>query len=113
MIAGRDTSTARFSSQPPQREGGCAGPRSVPKVSEFYGVVIRMFFNDHEPPHFHAQYGGSRASVTFHGELLRGTLPPRAVRLVREWAQLHRSDLAANWTRARNGRPVAPIAPLE
>lgn len=85
----------------------------MPKVSEFYGVVIRMFYNEHGPPHFHAEYGGKRASIGFAGELLRGDIPPRALRLVREWTRLRRSDLDANWALARAGEPLARIEPLE
>jgi len=50
----------------------------VPKVSEFYGVVIRMFYNEHGPPHFHAEYGGEKASIDFYGRVLRGSLSRRA-----------------------------------
>ncbi len=85
----------------------------MPKVCEFYGVVIRMFYNEHGPPHFHAEYGGAKASVDFLGYVLRGTLPPRALRLVREWTQLRHSDLAANWSLARAGRPLVPMEPLD
>jgi hypothetical protein len=85
----------------------------VPKICEFYGVVIRMFYNEHGPPHFHADYGGARASVDFQGDVLRGELPRRALRLVREWTHLHQSDLVANWDLARSGRPLVPIEPLD
>lgn len=85
----------------------------VPKVCEFYGVVIRMFYNEHGPPHFHAEYGGFKASVDFRGNVLRGQLPRRALRLIREWSRLHGTDLATNWSLARAGRALVPIEPLE
>jgi hypothetical protein len=68
----------------------------MPRISGFYGVTIRMHHNEHLPPHLHAEYGGTRASISFDGQVLRGRLPPRALRLVREWTPIHRADLAKN-----------------
>jgi hypothetical protein len=85
----------------------------VPTISAFYGIVIRMFVKDHPPPHFHALYGEHRARVEIaSGELIGGELPPRAARLVREWAALHRAELEANWERAERMEQVEPIEPL-
>jgi hypothetical protein len=73
-----------------------------------------MYWNerDHPVPHFHAQYGDDAASVDLDGELLGGALPPRSLRLVREWAALHRDELLANWQRARDRQPLDQIEPL-
>src|SRR5579883_3354841 len=77
-------------------------------------IVIRMYFSDHEPPHFHAQYGEFEALVEIETlALLRGELPRRAMALVLEWAALHRQELRSDWERARTGTPVQPIAPLD
>jgi hypothetical protein len=86
----------------------------VPRISAFYGIVITMYWREreHPIPHFHASYAGHEASVAVDGKLLGGSLPPRALRLVREWAQLHRDELLANWDRARDYEPLAPIEPL-
>lgn len=86
----------------------------MPRISFFYGIIIRMYWNerDHPVPHFHAEYSEHKASVDVHGELLAGTLPPRALRLVREWTDLHREELLANWERARRGDPLETIDPL-
>ena len=90
----------------------------VPRISEFYGMVIEMFFADHPPPHFHARYGGSEALIAIaliaidSGEVIAGELPPRARRLVREWAEMRREELAADWDRARAHEPLARVAPL-
>ncbi|CAN5815251.1 DUF4160 domain-containing protein [soil metagenome] len=85
----------------------------MPTISEFYGIVIRMFPKDHPPPHFHALFGEHRARVAIAtGEPLEGKLPPRAARLVREWAELHRSELATNWELAEQMRPLQRIEPL-
>ncbi len=86
----------------------------MPKVSEFFGIVIALYYADHAPPHFHASYAGHEALVRIDTlEILRGALPRRALALVREWAQLHRSELRADWERARQGLPLAPIPPLD
>ncbi len=79
----------------------------LPTISVFYGIVIRMFVKDHPPPHFHALYGGRRTRVAIAtGEPIGGELPPRAARLVREWTDLHRPELEANWQRAEQMRPL-------
>lgn len=85
----------------------------MPRVSAFYGVVIAMYFSDHPPPHFHvryAEYGGRVEIAT--GELLDGTLPPRALKMVKRWTGLHRAELAENWRRAMVEHPLSIIDPL-
>ena len=86
----------------------------MPRISEFFGIVISMYYDDHRPPHFHARYGENEAAMIIEtAVVLYGAIPPRALRLVREWATLHRPELVANWESARVGRPVQPIAALE
>ena len=65
----------------------------MPTISDFYGILIRMFFNDHAPPHFHARYGEFEATIDI-GTLavLQGQLPRRALNLVQEWATIHREE---------------------
>jgi hypothetical protein len=85
----------------------------MPRISSFYGIVIAMYYSEHGLPHFHAIYSGDEASVDIATlELLAGTLPDRALRLVREWAAAHRVELEQNWQRARDEQPLVPIAPL-
>lgn len=72
-----------------------------------------MYFNDHGPPHFHAEYQGYRASIGLDGAILRGSLPRRALRLVRQWSRLHRAELEENWNLARKGLDTVEISPLE
>lgn len=86
----------------------------MPRISAFYGITIWMYWNEgvHAHPHFHARYAGQAASIDFAGEVIAGALPPRALRLVAEWAGLHRDDLTANWERARRDEQLEPIAPL-
>jgi len=77
-------------------------PAVVPTISRFYGIVIRMYFADHAPPHFHAVYAGEEAVIAIATlEVLRGALPDRALRMVREWASIHRDELDANWERTQ------------
>jgi hypothetical protein len=86
----------------------------MPRISSFYGIVITMYWRerDHPVPHFHASYAGQNASIALDGTILGGRLPPRALRLVREWTQLHRDELLANWERARDCDPLDQIDPL-
>jgi len=85
----------------------------MPIISRFYGIIIAMYFNDHNPPHFHAKYSGYEAMFDFAGNLIEGELPKRATQFVREWLLLHNRELEENWRRAQNGRPLNFIAPLE
>jgi hypothetical protein len=86
----------------------------MPKVSEFFGIVIAMYYADHAPPHFHAAYAGHEALVGVDPlRVLRGSLPPRALALVAEWALRNREALLDDWLRARLGLPLERIPPLD
>ena len=75
---------------------------------------MAMFYNDHEPPHFHAVYGEYRALIGVEPvRLLAGMLPRRAMSLVLEWTGLHQTDLQQNWERAREHRALHQIEPLD
>ena len=75
--------------------------------------MIAMYFNDHNPPHFHAKYSGYEALFNFDGEIIEGEIPKRATKFVREWISFHKSELEENWEKARTGHPLNYIAPLE
>lgn len=86
----------------------------MPKISSFYGIFIYMYFNDHYPAHFHAIYGEFNAKIAINNfGLLEGTLPPKALSLVVEWAMLHQKELFLNWDRMLKKEPFQAIAPLE
>jgi hypothetical protein len=86
----------------------------MPEISRFFGIIIQMYYNDHEPPHFHVRYSGQRALIAIEDlSVLSGKLTPRALGLVREWAQLHRAELAEDWRLARTDSELMPIPPLE
>lgn len=71
----------------------------MPRVSHFYGIAIEMYYADHPPQHFHAGYGGEEALIAIAtGEVIAGSLPGRALRLVREWIAEHRVALEENWS---------------
>ena len=85
----------------------------MPVVSTFFGIIIRMFFDDHEPPHFHATYGEYEITVGIRDGLVTGRFPRRALGHVLEWYAAHGPELEENWQLARNRQPLKPIAPLE
>ncbi|MGH9360599.1 MAG: DUF4160 domain-containing protein [Thermoanaerobaculia bacterium] len=85
----------------------------MPELSRFLGIVIGMFYSEHGVAHFHAVYGEHEISVEIETGTVHGTFPSRAQRLVLEWAQLHRQELLENWQLAKQGQPLARIAPLE
>jgi len=85
----------------------------VPVISRFYGIVILMFFQDHHPPHFHAKYEGQLAVYSIKNcGLLAGKLPPRATRLIKEWAKVHTKELVEDWNIAKKEGQLRTIEPL-
>jgi len=85
----------------------------MPIISAFFGIVIRMYYKEHEPAHFHAEHAGQQAKFTFDGALIAGEIASRrALRRIRQWAQQHRAELEANWAKMKAGQPLESIAPL-
>jgi hypothetical protein len=85
----------------------------MPTISRFYGILIRMFFNDHAPPHFHARYGEFEATIDISTlEVIQGQLPDRALKLVQEWAMIHVEDLQEDWRLCRENALPIKIDPL-
>ena len=85
----------------------------MPELSRFLGIVIGMFYREHGVPHFHAVYGEHEISVEIETATIHGNFPARALKLVLEWANLHKPELLENWQLARLGQPLKRIAPLE
>ncbi|MGY6275593.1 DUF4160 domain-containing protein [Methylomonas sp. MgM2] len=86
----------------------------MPIISRFFGIIIRMFFNEHAPPHFHAEYGEYRAIVDIRTlAVIEGKLPRRATELVLDWAELHQSELLLDWELCQNHQQPDEIQPLE
>jgi hypothetical protein len=85
----------------------------VPEISRFFGIVIKMFFDDRNPPHFRAVYGEHEVLIDIqHLAVFAGTLPPRALGLVIEWATLHQRERLDDWMRAREQQSLERIDPL-
>ena len=85
----------------------------MPTISRFYGILIQMYFADHAPPHFHALYAEFEAVIDIRTfELIRGSLPGRALALVTEWAQAHSGELMEDWELCVQNRTPMKIRPL-
>jgi hypothetical protein len=84
----------------------------MPEISRFYGVIIRIFFNDHNPPHFHVEYQDYEATIDIESGVVKGEMPRRALKLVYEWLDLHKNELIENWELAQNQEPLKKIEPL-
>lgn len=89
----------------------------MPEISRFFGIIIRMFMEAgaaHHTPHFHAYYQEHVGVFSLESvDLIAGDLPRTQRRLVEAWAELHQSELKADWERLQAGRPPLPIAPLQ
>ena len=86
----------------------------MPEICRFFGIVISMYYAEHDPPHFHARYNGFKAAIRIRDlALADGMLPSRAMGLVLEWAALHQEELLADWDLARSHQTLLKIAPLE
>lgn len=86
----------------------------MPRLADFYGIAIYMYYRDHAPPHFHAIYGEHEATFEItSGRILEGSLPRRATNLVEDWLVLHRHELLVNWNLATQHQPLLRIDPLD
>ena len=86
----------------------------MPEISRFYGIVIMLYINEHNPPHFHVKYAEYLAEIDIQTlKVIRGSLPKRAYSLVLEWAAEHREELLTNWNLAREQQSLNKIKPLE
>lgn len=86
----------------------------MPEISRFFGIIIRMYFDDHNPPHFHAIYGSEEILVSIDPiEVLEGKMKRRAVSMVIEWAAVHQQELKRNWELLQGDGPAEKIEPLD
>ena len=86
----------------------------MPEISRFFGIVIAIYYKDHQPPHFHAKYGDQTGVFAIDDlRLIEGQLPKRVISLILEWAFQHREELMNNWKLAVSKKPLLKIAPLE
>ena len=86
----------------------------MPEIPRFFGFISLMYYDEHNPPHFHARYGSDKAAIEITSlRVLEGRLPSRALGLVVEWASQHQEELMMNWEAARNDTPPKKILPLQ
>lgn len=86
----------------------------MPEVSRFFGIIVRMYFDDHDPPHVHVEHQGHKAVFDFRGNVLKGDLRSRtATRLLRDWIDLRQKELNEVWQLAQTGQTLKKIAPLD
>ena len=85
----------------------------MPRISSFYGIIVWIYFDDHNPPHFHATYGEFEILININDfSVYAGNFPGRAFGLLMEWASLHKQELLANWELMKLAQPMMPIEPL-
>ena len=84
----------------------------MPEISNFYGIAIYMYINEHNPPHFHVVYQGFKATITIQDGIITGSLPRRALNLVYDWLDEHKTELLDNWERLSRREAPRKIEPL-
>jgi len=78
----------------------------------FYGIIVTMYYRDHNPPHIHVKYQDDKALVSTEGDIIEGSLPKKQLRLVQAWVELHKDEILANWELAQNKSEMYKINPL-
>ena len=84
----------------------------MPEISRFYGILIKMYFNEHNPPHFHAEYQGYKVTITIKKGIVEGKMPKRALKLIFEWLEIHQKELFENWNSIEATGDFNKIEPL-
>ena len=85
----------------------------MPEISRFYGIIIRMFFDDHNPPHFHISYQNYDATINIENGTVKGEMPRRALKLVFDWLDLYKEELKDNWNSIKETGKYNKIQPLK
>jgi hypothetical protein len=85
----------------------------MPEISRFYGIIIYMFYSEHNPPHFHVKYQEYEATIEITDGIVHGILPRRALSLIFEWLDIHKDDLLENWKLMAERKPLNKIEPLK
>jgi hypothetical protein len=84
----------------------------VPEISRFYGIIVYMFYNEHNPPHFHVEYQDFEAIIEIESGIIKGKIPRRALKLIFEWMDLHKDELLENWKKIEERKALQKIEPL-
>jgi len=86
----------------------------MPEISRFFGIVVRMYYDEHNPPHLHAEYSGNKAIFDFQGNVIKGNLLSKtATKLMREWIDIYENELMEDWKLARANKKIKKINPLD
>lgn len=86
----------------------------MPEISRFYGIIVKMFYADHPPKHFHVEYNEYNAIISIESlEVLEGKLPVHAQKLIKEWGKKRKNELQINWELASRREMLNKIEPLE
>ena len=85
----------------------------MPELSRFFGIIIAMFGDDHNPQHFHVRYGDNEAIITIKDGIVKGELPRKVLKDVFKWMDLHQAELSENWQRLQDGKDIVKIEPLK
>ena len=84
----------------------------MPEISRFYGILIKMYFNEHNPPHFHAEYQDYKITISIKEGIVEGQMPKRALKLIFEWFEIHKEELLENWNSIEKTGVFSKIKPL-
>mgnify|MGYP001601864662 CR=1 FL=1 len=84
----------------------------MPEICRFFGIVVFMNYNDHEPPHFHARYQDQEVTVEIKTGIVQGKMSKRALRMVLDWCEIYQAELLGNWEQARKRKRLPGIPPL-
>ena len=85
----------------------------MPEISLFFGIRVTMYYNDHTPPHFHAEYNGRNVLIDIeNGRVFQGMFPSRQLKIILAWCEIHKDELMQDWELAKDGKPLNRIAPL-
>ena len=84
----------------------------MPEISRFYGIKIKMYYREHNPPHFHMEYQGYKATIEIHTGIVGGKMPKTAIKLVLKWLEEHKNELVGNWIKSEQKKKLNPIDPL-
>jgi hypothetical protein len=84
----------------------------MPEISRFYGIIIKMFYNDHNPPHIYVEYQDYKAIISIKEGIVEGKMPKIALRLIFEWMELYKEELLMNWDNVEQKKPLSNINPL-
>ena len=85
----------------------------MPEISLFFGIRVTMYYSDHTPPHFHAEYNGRNVLIDIeNGRVFQGMFPSRQLKFILAWCEIHKDELMQDWELAKDGKPLNRIAPL-